>query len=147
MAGMTSRVSRVELTMPPIIGTAMRCMTSEPVPVLHRIGSRPAMIAVTVIILGRTRSTAPSTIAALRSARVNGRPSAAQMRVPLFQRLIEIDQHHHAGLGGDAGQRDEAHGDGHAHVEAHPPHEPQPADQREGQRQHDDQRLGDAAGS
>ena len=27
--------------MPPIIGTAIRCMISEPVPVLHMIGSRP----------------------------------------------------------------------------------------------------------
>jgi len=52
-------VSTVEETMPPIIGTAMRCMTSEPVPVLQRMGKRPAMIAKTVIILGRTRSTAP----------------------------------------------------------------------------------------
>ena len=57
------RVSSVEETMPPIIGTAMRCMTSEPVPVLHMMGSRPAMMATTVIILGRTRSTAPIMIA------------------------------------------------------------------------------------
>ena len=49
--------------MPPIIGTAMRCMTSEPGPVLHRIGNRPAMIATTVIIFGRTRSTAPTMMA------------------------------------------------------------------------------------
>jgi hypothetical protein len=55
--------------MPPIIGTAMRCMSSEPVPWLHRIGSNPAMIAVTVIIFGRTRSTAPSMMAARRSSR------------------------------------------------------------------------------
>ena len=48
--------------MPPTIGAAIRLMTSEPVPWLHMIGSRPAMIATTVIILGRTRSTAPSTI-------------------------------------------------------------------------------------
>jgi hypothetical protein len=40
--------------MPPIIGTAMRCMISEPVPVLHMIGSSPAVIATTVIIFGRT---------------------------------------------------------------------------------------------
>src|SRR5258708_15322513 len=33
---------------------------SEPVPVLHMIGSRPAMMATTVIIFGRTRSTARS---------------------------------------------------------------------------------------
>ena len=56
-------VSRVEETMPPIIGTAMRCMISEPAPVLHMIGSSQAMIATTVIIFGRTRSTAPSMIA------------------------------------------------------------------------------------
>jgi hypothetical protein len=29
---MTIRVSTVEDTMPPIIGTAMRCISSEPVP-------------------------------------------------------------------------------------------------------------------
>ncbi len=46
--------------MPPTIGAAMRLITSEPVPVPHMIGSRPAMIATTVIIFGRTRSTAPS---------------------------------------------------------------------------------------
>jgi hypothetical protein len=33
-------------------------MTSDPAPV-HMMGSRPAMMATTVIILGRTRSTAP----------------------------------------------------------------------------------------
>ena len=49
--------------MPPIIGTAMRCMTSEPVPVLHMMGSSPAMMATTVIIFGRTRSTAPTMMA------------------------------------------------------------------------------------
>jgi hypothetical protein len=41
-------------------------ISSEPVPWLHRIGSSPAMIAVTVIIFGRTRSTAPAMIAARR---------------------------------------------------------------------------------
>ena len=64
MAGMTTSVSTVEDTIPPIIGTAMRCMTSEPVPWLHMMGSRPAMMATTVMILGRTRSTAPSMMAA-----------------------------------------------------------------------------------
>ena len=73
---MTINVSRVDDTMPPIIGTAMRCITSAPVPWLHMIGSRPAMMAQTVIIFGRTRSTAPVMIAACRSPDVNGRPSA-----------------------------------------------------------------------
>ena len=38
--------------MPPTMGTAMRCITSEPVPSFHRIGSSPATMAVTVIIFG-----------------------------------------------------------------------------------------------
>ena len=63
IAGITISVSSVEEIMPPIIGTAMRCMISEPVPVLHMIGSSPAMMATTVIIFGRTRSTAPSMMA------------------------------------------------------------------------------------
>jgi len=49
--------------MPPIIGTAMRCITSAPAPWLHMIGNSPAMMAQTVIIFGRTRSTAPLMIA------------------------------------------------------------------------------------
>ena len=61
---MTIRVSTVEDTMPPIIGTAMRCITSAPVPWLHMMGSSPAMMAATVIIFGRTRSTAPDMMAA-----------------------------------------------------------------------------------
>ena len=61
---MTTSVSTVDDTMPPIIGTAMRCITSAPVPWLHRIGKSPAMMAATVIIFGRTRSTAPAMIAA-----------------------------------------------------------------------------------
>jgi hypothetical protein len=34
IAGITIRVSKVDEIMPPIIGTAMRCMISEPAPVL-----------------------------------------------------------------------------------------------------------------
>lgn len=41
--------------MAPIIGMAMRCMISEPAPVLQKIGTRPAMMGVTVVIFGRTR--------------------------------------------------------------------------------------------
>ena len=62
--------------MPPTIGAATRRITSEPVPVLHMIGSRPAMIATTVIIFGRTRSTAPSTMASRRSRASSAPPSA-----------------------------------------------------------------------
>jgi hypothetical protein len=63
-AGITARVSTVDEIIPPTIGAAIRLMTSEPVPVPHMMGNRPAMIATTVIILGRTRSTAPSMTAA-----------------------------------------------------------------------------------
>ena len=56
---MTTSVSTVLEIIPPTIGAAMRFITLAPVPFPQRIGSRPAMIAVTVIIFGRTRSTAP----------------------------------------------------------------------------------------
>src|SRR5262249_9231317 len=39
---------------------------------------------------------------------------------PFAQRVIEIDQHHDAGLGGDAGQRNEADRDRNAEIEMHP---------------------------
>ena len=45
--------------MPPTIGAAIRCMTSDPVPLPIMIGTRPATMIVTVIAFGRTRSTAP----------------------------------------------------------------------------------------
>ena len=60
--------------MPPTIGAAMRFITSAPAPWLQRIGMRPAMIAVTVISFGRTRSTAPSSTAASTSSRVRIAP-------------------------------------------------------------------------
>lgn len=44
MAGMTIRVSSVDEAMPPTMGAAMRRMTSEPVPLLHRMGKRSAMM-------------------------------------------------------------------------------------------------------
>jgi len=48
-----------EVTSPPIIGAAIRFMASEPAPVAHIIGKSPMNAAITVIILGRTRFTAP----------------------------------------------------------------------------------------
>ena len=62
----------------------MRFMTLAPVPLPHKIGSRPPMIAVTVIILGRTRSTAPSITASYRSFNVGLRRSAAAAAVAVF---------------------------------------------------------------
>ena len=49
---------------PPIIGAAIRLITSDPVPVPTRIGNSPANMTATVIALGRTRSKAPSRTAA-----------------------------------------------------------------------------------
>src|SRR5476651_1770723 len=51
--GITTSVSTVEEIIPPIIGAAMRLITSEPVPVPHMIGNSPAMMAHTVIMIGR----------------------------------------------------------------------------------------------
>ncbi len=62
--------------MPPIMGAAIRFMTSEPVPVVHMMGISPIMVDSTVIILGRTRWTAPSMTAASRSAMVRNRPES-----------------------------------------------------------------------
>ena len=45
---------------PPIIGAAIRLITSDPTPVPNKIGNNPAKITATVIALGRTRNTAPS---------------------------------------------------------------------------------------
>src|SRR5678815_3546176 len=56
-AGITISVRTVLEIIPPTMGAAMRFMTLAPVPLPHRIGRSPAMIAVTVIIFGRTRST------------------------------------------------------------------------------------------
>ena len=59
--------------------------------------------------------------------------------------MVEVDQHHHAGFRGDAGQRDEAHDHRDAGVVVEHPHQPDATDQCEGHRQHHDQRLGDTA--
>ena len=64
------------MTIPPTIGAAIRCITSAPVPELSMIGKRPAMMTATVIAFGRTRNTAPSSIAARSVAIVAGSPRA-----------------------------------------------------------------------
>ena len=74
--------------MPPIIGTAMRWITSDTVPVLQRIGSRPATIAHTVIILGRTRSTAPD---GYRSAPLIAKPFNQPAVREVVDKLIKRD--------------------------------------------------------
>jgi hypothetical protein len=49
------------------MGAAIRFIMSAPVPVAHMIGSNPMKAAMTVIILGRTRFTAPWMIASSKS--------------------------------------------------------------------------------
>jgi len=64
--------------MPPTMGAAMRRITSEPVPLPHMIGSNPAVMAHTVIMIGRTRSKAPCITASCRSLAENGAPLASR---------------------------------------------------------------------
>jgi hypothetical protein len=52
IAGTTSSVRIVLLTIPPIIGAAMRFITLAPVPVPHRMGSNPIIVDATVMIFG-----------------------------------------------------------------------------------------------
>ena len=58
--------------MPPIIGRAMRRITSLPNPSVRKIGARPAKIVVTVINFGRTRMAAPLLTAANRPGKSSG---------------------------------------------------------------------------
>jgi len=53
----------VEVTIPPTIGAAIGFMMSDPTPVLHRIGTGPAMTTLTVISFGRRRNTEPAIVA------------------------------------------------------------------------------------
>ena len=72
---MTS-VWTVEVTSPPTMGAAIRCMISAPAPVPNMTGVKPMMVVKTVISLGRTRSTAPSSSAALSRGTLVSRPEA-----------------------------------------------------------------------
>ena len=131
--------------MPPIIGTAMRCITSAPVPWLHRIGRQPSHDGGDRHHLGTHALDRPFHDRAIQIVVRKAASFGDASRLSLFERIVEIDQHHHAGLGGDAGERDEANSDGNRKVEAEPPHQPEAADQGEGHREHDDERLRHAA--
>ena len=127
--------------MPPTIGAAMRRMTSDPVPLPNMIGSRPAMIAATVMMIGRTRSSAPSMTACCRP--VSARPSlAADMS---SNGLVQVHEHDDADLDGDTGQRDEAHADRDRQFVAEQVQQPETADQGQRQRPHDDRDFGKTA--
>ncbi len=60
------------------------------------------MILSTVMSLGRTRFSARCSIAVTSSASVDRGPSRV-----VLPRMVEINEHDHARLGGDARQRDE----------------------------------------
>ena len=97
---------------PPIIGAAIRFITSAPAPWLHMIGSKPIRIAMIVITFGRMRFTAPSIIASWRSSIV----SHASLGAPFFVGVLQIEKHDHAGFSIHSGQRDNADPNGDAHV-------------------------------
>jgi hypothetical protein len=82
-----------EVITPPIIGVAIRCITSAPAWLAgdHMMGSRPERIALTVMIFGRIRCTAPLT-ASYKSERDRFRPWVTN----LLPRLIKVEQHDHA---------------------------------------------------
>ena len=70
--------SSADVTTPPIIGAAIRFITSAPACVAgdHMIGSNPNNIAQTVMTLGRMRCTAPSRTASSKSGSVFILPAA-----------------------------------------------------------------------
>ena len=117
------------MTTPPIIGVAIRFMTSAPAWVTgdHMIGISPKRIAHTVMIFGPERCTAPSLLPRA------DRPSLhAPCGAELFPRVIEIEQHHDAGLGIEAGERDQTDPDCDAHIVAEQVEKPEGADNENG---------------
>ena len=52
------------------MGAAIRCITDAPVPCVHMIGDKPAMMATTVMSFGLTRDTAPCSMASTNRLRV-----------------------------------------------------------------------------
>ena len=60
--------------MPPTMGAAILFITSAPLPDDHISGSRPNSMQATVMILGRSRLTAPFTMASRRSSQLRISP-------------------------------------------------------------------------
>ena len=136
MTGVTISTWRSDETMPPSTGVASGFITSAPTRVLHMIGSRPATTVETVITFGRRRSSAPSITASRSAARVSAPPSS--LPLPL-DRLLQIDDHHDAGLHGGPEERDEADPHRHREVVAEQPQQVDAAGQRE---RHGQQHVG-----
>ena len=140
---MASKVSSVVLRTPPTIGAAMRRSSSDPAPAPSIIGNKPAKTVSAVMSLGRKRSSAPSLIASSKSSTVCGAPS---WRRP-GPGLVQIQQHHHAGLRRKSSECNEADGRGYAHVITQRPEQPGPTNQRKRKRPQDQQHVNDAATS
>ena len=90
---MTSIDSIGAVIIPPIIGAAIRLITSEPVPVPMRIGNKPARMTATVIAFGTDSEQGTFAHGGFDRLVVRLWPT-------LRERLFEVDQHHHAELGG-----------------------------------------------
>ena len=93
--------SRGAVSMPPIIGAAIRLITSEPVPWPRRIGSQAGEDHRDGHRLGPHAKDGAVAHGAFDLG-VGG------VVAPRRQGVLEIDQHHHAELGRQAGQGDEA---------------------------------------
>ncbi len=83
----------MDVTIPPIIGPAIRCITDAPVPWVHIIGNKPAMMATTIISFGPDARYG-SVLDGLDQS-LQGYFAARHHIVP---GMIEIQQHHDAGL-------------------------------------------------
>ena len=103
-----------EVITPPIIGAAMRFMTSARVWFLgdHMIGTSPNRIAQMVMIFGRMRCTAPSITASWRSFIEFMRPAARNF----IPGMIQVKQHNNSRFGIEARQPNQADPHGDAHV-------------------------------
>ena len=121
------------MTTPPIIGAAMRFMTSAPACVTgdHMIGSRPKRIAQTVMIFGLTRPHRAFDHGVVQIAHRVHSPFGFEF----FPSVIEIEQHDDTGLGVESSKRDESNPNGDAHIVAEDVKKPERADQARTARQ------------
>jgi hypothetical protein len=87
----------VEVIMPPTIGAAIGFITSEPIPLSHKIGMRLARTAVTVMSFGRNLHCTLNG----GSFNVLVFESHAEGET-LVERLVEADDHDHPSFYSDA---------------------------------------------
>ncbi len=126
---------------PPIIGAAMRFITSAPDCVTgdHMIGSRPNKMAQTVMTFGRMRLHRAFNDGGMQIGHCIHSPCGPES----FPCLVQIEQHDDARFGTQTGQGDEPHPHRHAHVVTEQIQKPKRADQRERHGQQNDDRFDD----